>query len=203
MNSIDSAILSRPRYGTLAPCNAPAHLFIADDAGADAIMALAGLVDADYFASAEIIYIDTRQVDNARRREQLASLKCPRLYIGPSFDAASQRLKRSMEQMHMGTQVYLAGSENLLSLATQAVMEAGLDYQAVQTEHRGSRARRVQCVHCKGITENVTTQPVECAHCGLLLLVRDHYSRRIGAYQGVNINAEDPTEIPAREEVFL
>jgi DNA-directed RNA polymerase subunit RPC12/RpoP len=56
----------------------------------------------------------------------------------------------------------------------------------------------VQCVHCKGITENVTTQPVTCAHCGLLLFVRDHYSRRLAAFQGVCINAEDPSEVPLR-----
>ena len=60
----------------------------------------------------------------------------------------------------------------------------------------------MQCVHCKGITENVTTQPATCSHCGLLLLVRDHYSRRIAAFQGVCINAEDPSERPPIEEIF-
>ena len=52
----------------------------------------------------------------------------------------------------------------------------------------------MQCVHCKGITEDVTTQPATCSHCGLLLLVRDHYSRRLAAFQGVCINAEDRSE---------
>jgi hypothetical protein len=80
--------------------------------------------------------------------------------------------------------------------------EAGIDHLSIQTEHRGSLARRMQCVHCKGITENVTTQPATCSHCGLLLLVRDHYSRRFAAFQGVCINAEDPNESPPREEVF-
>ena len=32
----------------------------------------------------------------------------------------------------------------------------GLPLDAVQMEHRGSIARRMQCVHCKGITDNVT-----------------------------------------------
>ncbi len=53
-----------------------------------------------------------------------------------------------------------------------------------------------------GPAENVTTQPATCAHCGLLLLVRDHYSRRIAAFQGVCINDEDRSEIPPIEEAF-
>jgi dimethylamine monooxygenase subunit C len=51
-------------------------------------------------------------------------------------------------------------------------------------------------VHCKGITENVATDPFRCGHCGLNLFVRDHYSRRIAAFQGVNIDAEDPGQVP-------
>jgi DNA-directed RNA polymerase subunit RPC12/RpoP len=63
-------------------------------------------------------------------------------------------------------------------------------------------ARRVQCVHCKGITEAVTTQPARCSRCGLTLLVRDHYSRRIAAFQGVCIDAEEPGVVPPTEDVF-
>jgi hypothetical protein len=48
----------------------------------------------------------------------------------------------------------------------------------------------------------VTTQPVPCTHCGLLLLVRDHYSRRLAAFQGVCINAEDQSEQVPIEEMF-
>ena len=102
----------------------------------------------------------------------------------------------------MGLRLYLSGTEGLIGQAMQAALEAGIDHSSIQTEHRGSLARRVQCVHCKGITEDVTTQPVTCAHCGLLLLVRDHYSRRLAAFQGVCINAEDQSEQVPVEEVF-
>ena len=98
----------------------------------------------------------------------------------------------------MGLRLYLSGTEGLIGQAMQAALEAGIDHSSIQTEHRGSLARRVQCVHCKGITEDVTTQPARCSHCGLLLLVRDHYSRRIAAFQGVCINAEDQSEDAAR-----
>ncbi|MFT6874529.1 MAG: hypothetical protein ACJAZF_000634 [Granulosicoccus sp.] len=198
----DSAILSRPRYGVLTPVEANYHLFVADDSGGDAIIAFAQLVPDNFFDNAEIIYVVSDPAKQVNTLESLAALKSPRLYTGPTLEAALPRMSASLDRMRMGTQVYISGSESLLGLATMTAMEAGLDYQALQTEHRGSLARRVQCVHCKGITSDVTTQPAECKHCGLLLLVRDHYSRRFAAFQGVNINAEDPTDIPEKEETF-
>ncbi len=198
----DSAILSRPRYGKLSPVEANFHVFVADDSGGNSILSLAQSVPKDFFNDAEIIYINTKPVDNKATLEGLEALGCPRLYTGPTIKAALPRINASLERMRMGTQVYLAGSESLLGLATMIAMQVGLDHQALQTEHQGSLARRVQCVHCKGITDNVTTQPANCDHCGLLLLVRDHYSRRVAAFQGVNINAEDPSDIPVKEEMF-
>jgi hypothetical protein len=102
----------------------------------------------------------------------------------------------------MGTRLYVAGTEGFIGQALQVAMELGVDPASVLTEHCGSLARRVQCVHCKGITENVTANPVSCSRCGLALFVRDHYSRRIGAFQGVNIDAEAPGTAPAPEEKF-
>ena len=119
-----------------------------------------------------------------------------------SADSSRPRLRRSLERSKMGTQLYLTGSEQLLSLAMKTGMEAGLDYAGMQTQHRGSLARRMQCVHCKGFTHDVTTNPANCSHCGLLLLVRDHYSRRLAAFQGVCIDAEDPGNIPDSVELY-
>ena len=102
----------------------------------------------------------------------------------------------------MGTQLYVAGTEVLIGRAVQVAMDAGIDPAAVQAEHRGSLARRVQCVHCKRITEDVRTQPVRCEGCGLTLFVRDHYSRRYGAFMGVNIDAEEPGFVPPIEDAF-
>lgn len=198
----DSAILSRPRYGTLSPVEANFHVFVADDSGGETILSLAQSLPDDFFNNAEIIYVNTHSENNQSIVDGLEALGCPRLYTGPSIAAALPRLRTSLDRMRMGTQVYLSGSESLLGMATMTAMEAGLDHQALQTEHRGSLARRVQCVHCKGITENVTTQPADCDHCGLLLFVRDHYSRRAAAFQGVNINAEDPSDVPAKEEIY-
>ncbi|MBC7477071.1 MAG: hypothetical protein H7317_03125, partial [Pseudorhodobacter sp.] len=112
------------------------------------------------------------------------------------------RLARVLLDAHAGTQVYLAGSEPLMGQAERDIMATGLPHTDIQKEHRGSTVRRVQCVHCKGISENVRTDPFQCAHCGLHLFVRDHYSRRIAAFQGVNIDAEEPGNVPAAVERF-
>ena len=62
-------------------------------------------------------------------------------------------------------------------------MNAGIPHTAIQTEHRGSVARRMQCVHCKGITEDVETGSFRVLSLWTELFVRDHYSRRLAAFQ--------------------
>lgn len=195
-----STLFSRPVYGTLSPQSGKFHLFIADDAGASAILDLAKKVPADFFASACIMLISGGP--DTRTASTLEALKPEQFYHGPSFASALPRLRQTLTNARMGTRLYLSGSEGLIGQAMQIAVEAGIDHRSIQTEHRGTLARRVQCVHCKGITDDVTTQPVTCSHCGLLLLVRDHYSRRIAAFQGVCINAEDPNDIPPTEEIF-
>nr|WP_292767349.1 dimethylamine monooxygenase subunit DmmA family protein [Mesorhizobium sp.] len=197
---MEPTIKSRPIYGTLSPQKGTEHLLIADAEGAQAILDLAKSAPEGFFAAAEIVYIP--RASGEGHVAALKALKPARFYDGPSIAAALPRLRQTFATAHMGLRVYLAGTEGLIGQAMLAATEAGIDYSSIQTEHRGSLARRVQCVHCKGVTEDVTTQPVTCAHCGLTLFVRDHYSRRLAAFQGVCINAEDRSEQVPVEEVF-
>ena len=193
------SIISRPVYGTLSPQPGKHHLFIADAEGALAISDMAAKAPAGFFDGAKIDFIpgpDNKHVAT------LEALKPAQFHLAPSFASLLPRLKQTLGNAHMGLRLYLAGTEGLIGQAMQVALEAGIGHTSIQTEHRGSLARRMQCVHCKGITENVTTQPAACSHCGLLLLVRDHYSRRLAAFQGVCINAEDRSEIPPIEEAF-
>jgi hypothetical protein len=145
-------------------------------------------------ARSHIIYV--RGHDGSDHSSALQALKPALFHRSPSFPAALPRLQKVLCDAHMGLQVYLAGTEGLIGQAQREAMLAGIPHQAIQTEHRGTTMRRVQCVHCKGITDNVRTDPFSCSHCGLNLFVRDHYSRRIAAFQGVNIDAEDPGSVP-------
>lgn len=191
------SITSRPVYGTLEPRPGKAHLMIADAEGAEAILDLAAQ-DAGLMAKAHIIYIP-KGTDFA---DKLRALKPAQFYEGPSYPASIQRIRKVLDDAHMGLQVYLAGTEGLMGQAMHEAVTAGIPASAIQTEHRGSVARRMQCVHCKGITEDVMTDPFLCSHCGLNLFVRDHYSRRLAAFQGVCIDAEDPGNVPAPVELY-
>lgn len=193
------SIMSRPVYCTLESRGEADYLFVADAEGAEAIVDLVK-TDAAIAARAQIIYLpcDT----GAMYSEQLQALAPQHLYIGPSFEAALPRIRRVLADARMGLQVCLSGTEGLMGKAMLEVCEAGIPHAAVQCEHRGSVARRMQCVHCKGITENVNTDPFVCSHCGLNLFVRDHYSRRLAAFQGVCIDAEDPGNVPEPVELY-
>lgn len=199
----EASIKSRPTYGRLEARAGKAHLVVADGEGAEAViemLARAGDQAPALLAAAHIIYMPGPS--GADMASQLESLGAAQFYRGPSFAATLPRLQRVLSDAHMGTQFYLAGSEGLIGQAEREIMQTGFPFAAIQKEHRGSLARRVQCVHCKGITENVRTDPYKCSHCGLNLFVRDHYSRRIAAFQGVNIDAEDPGKVPPAVERF-
>ena len=189
------SIRSRPVYGTLEARPGKHHLMIADAEGAEAIIDVA---TPELMAKTHIIFI-SRGTDYA---DKLRALEPAQFYEGPSYQASVSRIRRVLQDAHMGLQLYLAGTEGLMGQAQNEAMQAGIPHTAIQTEHRGSVARRMQCVHCKGITEDVETDPFVCSHCGLNLFVRDHYSRRLAAYQGVCIDAEDPGNVPPAKGIY-
>ena len=131
----------------------------------------------------------------------LAALGAKMYREAPSYASVLERYRKALADARMGTTLYLAGSEGMIGQAVAEALAAGLPPEAIQTEHRGTIARRMQCVHCKGVTENVTTDPFVCSHCGLTLFVRDHFSRRLGAFQGVCVDAETPGIVPAVQEI--
>jgi predicted RNA-binding Zn-ribbon protein involved in translation (DUF1610 family) len=196
------SIKSRPVYVELEPRIGTAHLVIADGEGAEAVAEmLAKAPDrAGMLAATHILY--TPGPTGTDQWAAVQVLGAAQAFRAPTIPTLLPRLARVLLDAHMGMQVYLAGSEGLIGQAEREIMATGFPLTAIQKEHRGSTVRRVQCVHCKGITENVRTDPFICSHCGLNLFVRDHYSRRIAAFQGVNIDAEDPGKVPAAVERF-
>lgn len=189
------SIKSRPVYGTLEARSGKSHLMIADAHGAEAILNIA---TPELMAKTHIIYIPR----GAEFGNQLRALNPAQYYEGPSYAASVSRIQRVLQDATMGMQVYLTGTEGLMGQAQNEAMQAGIPHTAIQAEHRGSVSRRMQCVHCKGITEDVETDPFVCAHCNLNLFVRDHYSRRLAAYQGVCIDAEDPGNVPEAKGIY-
>jgi predicted RNA-binding Zn-ribbon protein involved in translation (DUF1610 family) len=196
LTPVTPTIKSRPVYAPLQPRPGAFHLIVADGEGAEAITdMLAKAPDAgNLLAAAHIMYCPGPTGTDLSAR--LEALGAAQFFRAPTIPAILPRLARVLSAAHMGSQFYLAGTEGLIGQAEREIMNTGFPFAAIQKEHRGSTLRRVQCVHCKGITENVATDPFQCSHCGLNLYVRDHYSRRMAAFQGVNIDAEDPGLVP-------
>jgi dimethylamine monooxygenase subunit C len=193
-------IKSRPVYGGVAiDTNAQRHLYVLEGDGATA------LIDQKparaEMAKADILYVATTAKPK-KHDAALATLKPNDLWTAPTIPVILNRLDVVLNTVKMGTRLYISGTEGFIGQAMKVALDHGIDFNSIKTEHRGSEARRVQCVHCKGITENVKTSPFTCTHCGLSLLVRDHYSRRLAAFQGVCIDAEDPGTAPPPEELF-
>ena len=189
-------IKSRPVYAPLHPRPGSLHLIVADGEGAEAVVDLMARAPdrAAMLACSHILY--TPGPTGTDQWPSLQALGAAQVFRAPTIPTLLPRLAKVLADAHMGSQFYLAGTEGLIGQAERAIMQTGVPFVAIQKEHRGSTLRRVQCVHCKGITENVATDPFACSHCGLNLFVRDHYSRRIAAFQGVMIDAEDPGLVP-------
>ncbi len=100
------------------------------------------------------------------------------------------------------TTLYVAGPESFLWRCHTVGRDAGMTREQIQLQLAGSAARRVYCVHCRAITESVTTSVHRCSGCGQALLVRDHFSRLMECYAGVRVDAEVPGDVPEAEEIF-
>jgi dimethylamine monooxygenase subunit C len=188
-------IKSRPVYtGLVIDANAPRHVLALEG---EAAMAVVEQADKAFLARSEILYVGPKNFE-----AELSALKPSDFWTAHTIPILLNRLRVTLQTAKMGTRLYIAGTEGFIGQAMQVALNLGIDFNSIRTEHRGSLARRVQCVHCKGITDNVTTSPYTCSHCGLPLLVRDHYSRRLGAFQGVNIDAEDLGSAPKPEVLF-
>ena len=197
-----AGIKSRPVYGGLnIDPNARRHLFALEGEGALALVDQVKSAGTEFLKTSDVLYVAAGSKADDHDRK-LAALGPHDLWMAPSIPVLLNRFKLVLGQAKMGTVIYIAGTEGFIGQTMLVALDHGVDYASIHSEHRGSAARRVQCVHCKGITDNVTTSPFTCSHCGLSLLVRDHYSRRIGAFQGVNIDAEEPGTAPEPEELF-
>lgn len=197
-------IFSRPVYpGLRLDPYAKVNLILAEGEGAQAVLDLCRSPDVTSAILQRTIILFCADGDADRTViPALEALEPKALWTFPSVETALFRLRGVLQTATMGTRILVAGTEPFIGHVVAEAAAFGVDPRSVVTEHRGSTRRRVQCVHCKGMMENVTQSPVVCAHCGLSLFVRDHYSRRLGAFQGVCVDAEAPGDIPAPEELY-
>jgi dimethylamine monooxygenase subunit C len=193
-----SGIKSNPIFTTLEPDpRGRYHLLVGQGSGGDALLRLLAKMPDE--ADTQVLYASESR-SGIDRSESLGALGLARLRVFSSVTSLLANLNQVLSGSFMGTRLYVAGSESFIGSVVQLAATYNLTADEVQCEHCGSAARRVYCIHCKTSLENVTTRIVPCTGCGRHLLVRDHYSRRLGAYMGVMADAETPGKLPPIEE---
>jgi predicted RNA-binding Zn-ribbon protein involved in translation (DUF1610 family) len=198
-----STIKSRPQYqGLQAVPSARHNLVAANGAGLRPVLRMVSDAPPGFAARTRLLYAESG-TPAAAELDRLRSLGTAHVDVVSKDDDVIRLLDAQLGTATMGTRLYAAGTEGFIGRVLTLAIGHGIDHKSVLTEHSGSRARRVQCVHCKHFTEDVTVSIFQCAGCGVLLFVRDHYSRRLAAFQGVCVNAEDPSERPAPEDAYV
>jgi dimethylamine monooxygenase subunit C len=192
--NLGAASSSKPAYAPLEWAVARQQILIADDAGAAAMKSLL-LRPAP--AGTEAVTLLCLGDPPA-----VSGLPLPERAGFPDEPGLAAGLRALLATSPMATRLYLAGSESFLAVMRRTAEENGLAHDAIQAEQRGSAARDAQCVHCKKIHRAVRHRAFDCTRCGVPLFVRDHYSRRLGAYQAVVIYPGDPNLALWRAEGF-
>ncbi len=188
---------SKPVYGTLElDASARRHLFAVQGNGLDA--ALRTLEHKPGAVGACLLY--TPGPDAVAWGAVQAGTHDASVFPCPAD--LLETLERELHTVGMDTAFYIAGPELFLWQATHVLREAGVEQRRIQQQLAGSKARSVYCVHCRTINERVTTTVHRCAGCGMALTVRDHFSRPLGAYMGVIIDAETPGLVPEPEMLY-
>ncbi|MCA4963486.1 dimethylamine monooxygenase subunit DmmA family protein [Pseudomonas sp. Y24-6] len=195
-----TGIKSRPVYDRLEPLPGGLHHIIAGQGSGG--RAMLRLLDEMAASAGPITLLYSQESfsgqDFLGQLQQHPQLP---LHVHSSNQALIEALRTLLGEARMGTRLYLAGSESFLGSAMQVATHFDLNRDEVLREHSGTLVRRVWCVHCDTYTENVTQRVYDCPGCGVTLVVRDHYSRRLAAFQAVKADAEVPGELPEAEEL--
>lgn len=191
---------SRPVYGVLALREDRVHhTFVSCAEGA---MAVKRVLDENVWSGVRLLILHSQGTGGDSYEGLLDSRSGVPVEKFSVLDEMLSALAMHTDQAPAGAHFYLAGPEVNLWLAYQVLRDRGIARDHVSMELLGSKARRVTCVHCKTMNEGVTTNPYRCHGCAQWLLVRDHFSRLMGAYVGVRIDAEEHGVVPNAEEVF-
>lgn len=159
---------SVPRYPSGQPSpKAREHLLVTQDAGRETLAALASTLG------------DT----------PLTHLALPDF---ASLAALQLALSARLKDARVGLRLELRGDEAFVWPLHALARGAGLQGDEILLGSSTEGTRRVFCVHCATCQSAGTAAALTCAHCGVVLEVRRHFSQRLGAYLGVCADADQP-----------
>lgn len=191
MNIAASDIKSRPVYQPLSPEPAATRHWLVLEADAQ---------DAEGCGALVRTFAPVRAALQVWSFGQLALDGLPVMVLADMAALASWLAQVS--PFRVSDRLYVQGTEPFIWDVASLASAVDLAPAQIRLSHSGSLRRRVWCAHCHGITVGVTTSTVPCVGCGRCLLVRDHFSRRHGAFMGVMVDAEAPGQRPAVQKVL-
>lgn len=196
-----TGIKSRPVYDRLSPmpCGLN-HLIAGQGSGGEAMLRLLAEMSLTQRQQSNLLY-STETFSGHNYLQALQEVEVGSFEVFTTNQLLLKALAQQLDNAHMGTRLYLSGSESFIGTAMQVANTMDLTSDEVLREHSGTLVRRVWCAHCDTYTENVTQRVFTCPGCQLNLVVRDHYSRRLAAFQGIKADGEVPGELPAAEEL--
>ena len=196
-----TGIKSRPVYDLLSPmAGGLHHVLAAQGSGGAALLRLLSEMTEAQRQTTTVLY-STESFSGQNHLGSLRDFAIGELRQFESNQALLDGLRELLGQAYMGTRLYLSGSESFIGTAMQVANAFDMNRDEVLRENSGTLVRRVWCVHCDTYTENVTQRLFKCPGCGVDLIVRDHYSRRLAAFQAVKADGEVPGELPEAEEL--
>lgn len=98
-------------------------------------------------------------------------------------------VSQHLSQAQAGWHAVICGEEHFIWMVDAALRQAGLFKDEIARVLIAGK-RQVYCVHCFHMQDSAAEDFCQCEHCGVDLLIRTHFSERLGAYMGVCANAE-------------
>lgn len=172
-------LLSKPVYGLTEPV-APAcqRVLVAQDARVQAVSGLVAALAAD---SVPLQVLSLYGAGDVAGEQQC--------FNDP--DRLKGALQAVLAEANAGLRLYVCGDESFIWRIVRQATKAGLQEEEIEAVRVGAR-RQMYCVHCSTLQEISDETETVCCGCRVRLLVREHFSRRLGAYMGVCIDPDQP-----------
>ncbi|MGW4249481.1 dimethylamine monooxygenase subunit DmmA family protein [Nocardia sp. NPDC004722] len=112
---------------------------------------------------------------------------------GDILTVSPDALAPVLENARVGWHFVLHGTDATVSAVRARLLAAGALDAEITTLVEDAARRQVFCTHCRNTTMAHTEigGTVPCSGCGAPLAVYHHFSRRLGAYMGYRVDAEE------------
>lgn len=105
------------------------------------------------------------------------------LQLSNSISQIATHAKVGMHTIVLGSEVFIWTVQKCLSELGGLIEETTM----ILATH-GATFKQVYCVHCGHLQKTMAVEFCHCEHCNVYLMIRTHFSQRLGAYMGVFAN---------------